>query len=100
MFCLLKKILIGLVIFVVVVIALVALIFGLVSANSNKLVCKSNEGNITIMYNDKEITGYTTKGMSYDLDGQKEYANQIGIEKYLDEFMVWFSTNTTGSCTK
>lgn len=97
---LLKKVLMGIVIFVVVVIALVALVFGLVSANSNKLICKSNEGNITIMYNDKEITGYTAKGMSYDLDGQKEYAKQVGIEKYLDEFMVWFSTNTTGSCTK
>ena len=71
-----------------------------VSTTSKKLVCKSDEGNIKIMYNDKTITGYTASGVSYDLDGQKKYAEQIGIEAYLDEFSTWFSTNTTGTCTR
>ena len=66
-----------------------------VSTTSKKLVCKSDEGNIKIMYNDKTITGYTASGVSYDLDGQKKYAEQIGIEAYLDEF-----SNTTGTCTR
>lgn len=38
--------------------------------------------------------------MSYDLDTQKSYAEQIGIDAYLEEFSNWFSNNTTGSCTK
>lgn len=71
-----------------------------VSSTSKKLVCKSDEGNIKIMYNDKTITGYTASGVSYDLDGQKKYAEQIGIEAYLDEFSTWFSTNTSGTCTR
>ena len=87
----------GIFIFIIV---MVVLIFCLVSANSKKMVCKSNEGNITIMYNDKTITGYTAVGFSYDLDGQKAYAEKIGVDKYLKEFSTWFSKNTTGKCTK
>jgi len=73
-------------------------IFAITSATSNKLVCKSDEGNITIMYNDKTITGYTANGISYDMDGQKKVAEQIGIDSYITQFKQWFSTNTTGSC--
>ena len=72
----------------------------IVSLTSEKLVCKSSEGNITIMYNDKTITGYTTRNMNFDLDGQKKYAEQVGVEAYLDEFSQWFSENTSGSCEK
>ena len=82
------------------IIVLAFLIISILSANSNKLICKSNEGNITIMYNDNEIVGYTASGMSYDLDEQKAYAKQIGVNAYLDEFSTWFSTNTTGTCEK
>ena len=82
------------------VIVLVIVIFLFVSVTSKKLVCKSDQGDITIMYNSKTITGYTTKGMSYDLDNQKKYAERIGIDAYLDEFSNWFRTNTTGTCTK
>lgn len=91
------KIIVG---FIVTLIVIVAVIFAIISLTSKKLVCKSSEGDITIMYNNKTITGYTAKGMTYDLDEQKEYAEQIGVEKYLDEFSTFFSTNTTGTCTK
>lgn len=83
---------------VVALVVIIVIIFIFVSMTSEKLVCKSKEGNITIMYNDKTITGYTAKGISYDLDGQKKYAEQIGIEEYIKEFSKYFSTNTTGSC--
>lgn len=95
-----KKVLIGLAIALVSIIILGIIIFGIVSATSKKLVCTSNEGNITIMYNNKSITGYTANGIVYNLDEQKEYAKQVGIESYLDEFSAWFKTNTTGSCAK
>ena len=49
----------------IVVIALV--IIGITYFTSDKLVCKSDEGNITIMYNDKKIKGYTANGITYDL---------------------------------
>lgn len=74
-------------------------IFFIVSANSAKLICKSNEGNITIMYNKKAITGYQANGISYDFDGQKEYALQIGTDNYIKEFSNWFKNNTSGTCT-
>ncbi len=73
-------------------------VFFFVSKTSEKLVCKSAEGNITIMYNDNTITGYTAVGITYDLDGQKEIAKQIGVEEYMNQFKAWFSENTTGTC--
>ena len=84
---------------VVGIIVLSVVIISIVSTTSNKLVCKSNEGNITIMYNDNEITGYTSNGIGYDFDQQKSYAKQVGIQSYIDEFNTWFENNTTGSCT-
>lgn len=83
---------------VVAIVVIVIIIFVFVYSTSEKLVCKSEEGNITIMYNDKTITGYTANGISYDLDGQKEYAEQIGIDAYIEEFSRYFSNNTTGNC--
>ncbi len=56
---------------------LILIIFLVVSATSKKLVCKSNEGNIKIMYNDKTITGYTAKGINYDLEGQKNLLRKL-----------------------
>ncbi len=47
------------------------------------------------MYNDNTITGYTAVGITYDLDGQKEIAKQIGVEEYIK---AWFSENMTGTC--
>lgn len=75
-------------------------IFGFINytISSKKLVCESAEGNITIMYTDNIITGYVAYGISYDLDGQKKYAEKIGIDAYIEEFSNWFSANTTGSC--
>lgn len=81
------------------IIILVIVIFAVVSSNSNKLICKSSEGNITIMYNDETITGYTASGLSYDLDEQQSVAETMGIESYIYEFMTFFESNTTGSCT-
>ena len=76
------------------------ILFLIISATSKKLVCKSNEGNITIMYNNKTISGYTANGLSYDLDGQKKYAEEIGIDAYIEEFSTMFSNKTAGSCSK
>ena len=81
-------------------VTLFIILFLIVSATSKKLVCKSNEGNITIMYNDKTISGYTANGLSYDLDGQKKYAEEIGIDAYIEEFSTMFSNKTAGSCSK
>lgn len=85
---------------VVGAVILFLVIYGIVSLATDKLVCKSKEGSITLMYNDKTIVGYTTKGMSYDLQMQKSYVENVGVDTYLEEFSLWFSSNTTGKCTK
>ncbi len=72
------------------------------SATSEKLVCTSSQGDITIMYKKDKITGSKTKTktkrFTYDLDGQNAYAQQIGIDAYLEEFTSWFEENTDGTC--
>ncbi len=51
------------------------------------------------MYNDSTINGYIASNISYDLNGQKAIAKQIGIENYISQFKTWFKTNTTETCT-
>lgn len=86
---------------IVVFFILVCIIFFIiVSSTSKKMKCKSSEGDITIMYNKETITGYTAKNINYDLHGQKRIAERIGVDEYLKQFSTWFSTNTTGTCTK
>lgn len=80
--------------------ALCIIVVVVLVATSKKMVCKSNEGNITITYNNTTITGYSANGIDFDLDGQKEIAEQIGVDAYLNQFANWFSTNTTGTCTR
>ena len=76
----------------------VVLLFVLVFANTKKYICKSSQGNITLRYNNKEVVGYSSKGISYDLDGQQAYSKLIGIDAYLKEFKTWFESNTDGTC--
>lgn len=85
--------------FVVGLIIIVLAIFSITSSNSDKLVCKSKEGNITIMYNESGITGYTASGIGYNLEEQKLVAEKFGINRYITEFNNWFISNTSGSCT-
>ena len=79
-------------------IVLLVVVFLITSATSNKLVCESQEGKITIMYNEKTLTGYTASNVSYDFDEQKKYAEEIGVETYIEEFSKLFSSKSTGSC--
>ena len=75
-------------------------IFMIVSFTSESMVCRSPEGNITIMYNDNRITGYRARNMTFNMSEQQALAQQIGIEQYLDEFANWFSENTSGACER
>jgi len=89
---------IGIIVFLSIAVFIVLVIIGF--AVSSKLVCKSPQGDITIIYTDDAIIGYTSSGITYDLNKQQEYAKLIGIDAYIEEFSEWFSTNTSGSCTK
>lgn len=80
------------------IILIIKLISG-ISSNSDKLICNSSVGKITIMYNESGIIGYTAIGYSYDLDGQQKYAKEVGMDAYITEFNNWFVSNTSGSCT-
>lgn len=85
---------------IIAIVVIVIVILFVVSSTSKKLVCKSNEGNITLMYDDNTIKGYTASGITYNLDEQKKVAEQLGMDEYLNQFSDWFSTNTTGTCTR
>ena len=86
--------------FVVGCLILAVILVSFTAATSKKMKCKSDEGSITLMYKKGKLVGYTAKNIKFDLDGQKEIAEQIGIENYLDEFEQWFEENTTGTCKR
>ena len=86
---------------IIFVIALFCFLLPGLFKSSHKLECKSNLGNITLMYSDKEIIGYTATGsLTYNLQEQKSIANQIGTEAYMNQFEIWFRQNTAGSCQR
>lgn len=63
-----------------------------------KLVCKSDSGKIILYYDDTNIIKYTSKTVEFNLEGQNYYAERIGIDKYLEEYSVWFKDNYGGKC--
>lgn len=96
-----KKILsvFSIIIFVVAIVALV--LFLLFSFRTNKLSCTSQQGDIIITYDEQGITGYTASTtFDYNLEGQQQYAERVGIDYYLDEFTGWFEAATEGTCNR
>lgn len=79
---------------------LVAIIFTLSSLSTPRLVCKSSQGNISITYDDSSITGYSASKLTYDFASQQAYAEQVGVDQYLNEFSDWFAGHTDGSCRR
>ena len=76
------------------------IIFIIYNTASRKMVCESKQGDITIIYNKKSVTGYKSSSITYNIYEQREYADEIGIENYLDEFSKWFNENTNGVCKR
>ena len=88
-----------------VIVVILVIVFGVITfifKDSEKFVCKSSEGSITIYYKNGKINGYSSVGRySYDFDEQKKDAEQMGIEEYFEQFNVWFVENSTnGKCEK
>ena len=91
---LLFKVLIVIAIIIVIIIAL----FIYTDKTSDKLVCKSSKGDITIMYKGEKLKGYKTKNASYDMDSAKELVERYGMEEYLKAFKQWFESESDGTC--
>ena len=86
---------------VVILSVIVMVVLVLTSDKGNKeLVCTSSTANITLTYNNATIVGYTSKNYTYDLLAEKSRAEQIGMNKYIEEISNTFNTNTFGTCTK
>lgn len=88
---------------VIVAVALIGIvIWGVIISRTRRLECTSSEGDITVMYDDHGVTGYSASTtFDFDLGHQQSYAEHVGIEAYLTEFEEWFLNNTgDGVCTR
>ena len=89
---------------VIIFVLFIAIIFGIafyIAANSNQLVCTSEQGEIIILYDDEGLTGYSTSGsLTYDYEGQKEKAKEMGVNEYINQFKSYFESNYSGTCTQ
>ncbi len=94
------SILLGLIIIGVVIVLLVFNLFkNVVEKADDKLVCKSSLGNITLIFDNDTLLGYTATGeLSYDLDDQKPLVVKFGEEEYKRQFNEWFIYATDGYC--
>ena len=51
------------------------------------------------MYRGDKLTGYVVKNVTFDLDKGNEKVKEQGIDEYLKQFELWFTSNTTnGKC--
>ena len=89
-----KLLLIGLVIFIVAIFGIIMF----VSSNSNKLICKSSKGKLTIMYDEERVTGYTTAGFEFDMDYSNDLIEEIGLDEFLTSFEEMFEQKYDGTC--
>ncbi len=66
----------------------------------HKLICTSDIGEITVTYNDQNIVNYKSDDFSFNLEEHQKYAQEAGINKYIEEFSDNFRNVTKGgSCT-
>lgn len=95
-----KKIIIIAVIIILVLIIVGAVIIMMTSSqssssieNRNKLVCNSEQGNLTIFYNNENLTKYEADNLTFDIDGQNKIVDEIGVRTWIEDFSLWFRMN-------
>jgi hypothetical protein len=93
-----KKNYLRIVLFVVFSLLIVGSIVFYILTRPKKLSCDAPEGNITLTYNSKNLLGYKSRNLPFDLDAAKEYVSDVGVDEYLKEFKLWFIENSSGSC--
>ena len=96
------KIALCIIIPLVIIIIVVAILFTVVFNNNDKLSCEANyrgsNVSITLYFNDKQLVGYNAINMEYNYEEQQKYAQEIGIQNYLQEFNQNFEDDYEGSC--
>ena len=78
---------------------LFVIIFFIVSATSDKIVCKGDKSKLTVMYKKDKIKGYTAKNIEFDEDTAQAFIDAYGIDTYYETLNAWFEETVNGSCT-
>lgn len=82
----------------VVSISVLVILFIISPVSGKKLECKSGKGDITIFYNDNEVTGYSSNKIQYSLSTGKEQAKKDGCTNYINSFKYFFEKEYQGTC--
>lgn len=93
-----KKVIIFTLVIIILLVGVVYVINLLNKSNRSSIVCTSNEGNITLYYNDKKIIKYEVDNIAFNLSKQNEAAEKLGMDEYIKQFNEWFTSSTSGSC--
>lgn len=65
----------------------------------DKMICRSDYGNITVVYENNKIIEYQTEDLKDDDILPKEYVEKVGIDEFLKSFSDWFYLKKKGTCT-
>ncbi len=69
------------------------------SESSDRLECKSSNGNIMILYDEKGVIGYSTiESLSYDLYDEQEIASKMSASNYINQYKINFENSYDGTC--
>ncbi len=95
--------LIAVIIIVVSLLTLLGLIICISNEKSNKLICKSERGNITIIYDDEIITNYKSVVVNnsqfvMNYDYSVKLIRKYGLAEFLDALKTLFEEDSNGSC--
>ena len=88
---------------VIAVIVFVGAIFSSVSSvieenTTGRLECTFAAGYLNINYNENEILGYSSKGMTFNLDSARSEANKVGINAYIRSEADEIESSYLGKC--
>lgn len=87
-------------IFVIGFIGIILFTFSVVDKNSDKLICTSSKGSITIYFNGDKIQGVASSNIPYERNIEDSKSRNMGQKEYMNAYSTWFTEYTTdGTCS-
>ena len=86
-------------VFGILLLVIAALVAVQLSNKKQKLVCNSDKGGFTIVYDKSTITDYSVDNMEYNFGEQESLIENMGIDAYIKRLSDWYHETTGVSCS-
>ncbi len=84
---------------IVAIVVVLCIVWYMLYGTNKKLHCTSQYGDVTLIYNQKEIVSYEATGeLTFNMEKQNMIAKEIGTKSYIAQFITSFVTDFGGYC--